>query len=58
MERRTPLTRRIVQAVAIVLGAALAAPALSQSTRPSGIDLSARDTSVRPGDDFFRYALV
>jgi len=57
MERRTPLTRRIVQAVAIVLGAVLAAPALSQSTRPSGIDLSARDTSVRPGDDFFRYAL-
>ncbi|HEY1216252.1 MAG TPA: M13 family metallopeptidase, partial [Bryobacteraceae bacterium] len=50
-------TRRTARAAAFLLGAALAAPALSQGAQPSGVDLSARDTRVRPGDDFFRYAL-
>jgi putative endopeptidase len=55
--RESRVTRRIARAAAVLLGAALAAPVLSQSAPPTGVDLSARDTSVRPGDDFFRYAL-
>jgi len=51
------ITRRIARVGAVLLGAALALPALSLGAQPSGVDLSARDTSVRPGDDFFRYAL-
>jgi putative endopeptidase len=49
--------RGIARAAAVLLGAALVAPALSQGAQPSGVDLSAADTRVRPGDDFFRYAL-
>jgi len=55
--RGSQVTRRIARAAAVLLGVALAAPALSQGAPPSGVDLSARDTRVRPGDDFFRYAL-
>src|SRR5581483_3498929 len=47
----------MARAGAVFLGAALAMPALSAGAKPSGVDLSARDTRVRPGDDFFRYAL-
>lgn len=54
--REFQLTRRITLA-AVLLGAALAVPALSHGAQPSGVDLGARDTRVRPGDDFFRYAL-
>lgn len=50
------MAQRIALAVGILL-IALAVPALSQTASPSGVDLGARDTSVRPGDDFFRYAL-
>ena len=51
VDRRTP------RAAALLLGVALGAPALSQHAQPSGVDLSARNTQVRPGDDFFSYAL-
>jgi putative endopeptidase len=54
---KSRVKHHIARAAAVLFGAALAAPALSQSAQPSGVDLSARDTSVRPGDDFFRYAL-
>src|SRR5581483_8281790 len=47
----------MARAGAVFLGAALAMPALSAGAKPSGGDLGARDTRVRPGDDFFRYAL-
>ena len=50
---------------AAALSALLAAPAFAQD-KPAdlsapkfgtwGVDLSARDTSVKPGDDFYRYA--
>ena len=57
-------------ATAFALLAGMAAPAIAQDAAPSneivvtghaaigdfGIDLSARDTSVKPGDDFERYA--
>jgi len=42
--------------------AALAVPAMAQGTdsgpyyKPSGLDLTAKDPSTRPGDDFFQYA--
>jgi hypothetical protein len=32
------------------------APAASAQIGAWGLDLTARDTSVRPGDDFYRYA--
>ena len=57
MQGNFKITRRIARVGAVLLGAALALPALSLGAQPSGVDLSARDTSVRPGDDFFRYAL-
>jgi predicted metalloendopeptidase len=34
----------------------LAATAPASSTAPAGLDLAARDLSVRPGDDFYGYA--
>jgi predicted metalloendopeptidase len=55
------LTRLILLApVALALGACAPAPPAGPSTRaqipPWGLDLSARDPAVRPGDDFYRYA--
>ena len=50
-----------VRSLALLLVAsALAGPALGQGTSPvyppTGFDLSAIDSSTRPGDDFFQYA--
>src|SRR3954454_12659208 len=49
--------------VALWIGASLAAgPALAQGAdsgpyyKPSGLDLTAKDTATRAGDDFFQYA--
>jgi putative endopeptidase len=49
--------------IALLIGAAaLATPALAQGTgsgpyyKPSGLDLTAKDTTTKPGDDFFQYA--
>src|SRR6188768_1564344 len=55
--RSLPLNNLI--APVVLLGAFVVAPALSaDSKRPAdiGLDLAGMDRSVKPGDDFFRYA--
>lgn len=58
-------TRRAMGASTLALLAGCATATTSTSTAPArpqaaigawGVDLGARDTNVRPGDDFFRYA--
>ena len=43
-------------ALALVAAAAVAQAAAEAPQDPHGIDLSSLDTSVKPGDDFFKYA--
>jgi putative endopeptidase len=50
------MPRGIVLLAGLVISAH-AASAQLQSGRASGVDLSAQDPRVRPGDDFFRFAL-
>jgi putative endopeptidase len=51
------LTRRALAASSAALLAGYAASSAAQGRRGAwGVDLTARDTSVNPGDDFFRYA--
>ena len=61
------LTRRAMGAssVALLAGCATGAASTGDTTAPArapaaigawGVDLSARDLNVKPGDDFFRYA--
>ena len=59
------MTRRSYRLCTFLLASSVlnASPAVAQSTAPQdvhfgkwGIDLSTRDTSVKPGDDFQRYA--
>ena len=42
--------------LALALATPLAQAADAPKFKPFGVDLSARDTSVKPGDDFNRYA--
>jgi putative endopeptidase len=57
------LTHRALAAPSTALLAGYAASSAAQGRRGAaaaigawGVDLTARDTSVNPGDDFFRYA--
>jgi putative endopeptidase len=57
---RFALAAALLIAGRVVTAADTRVPAASveaSPTVPSGVDLRARDLSVRPGDDFFRYAL-
>src|SRR5579863_4155190 len=54
MNRTSPLLPVCV--VALGLAAALTAGAAAPPPSASGLDLAGLDRSVRPGDDFFRYA--
>lgn len=49
-------SRGAADAVAVPEGASRSAARLEKQPLKSGVDLSAMDTSVRPQDDFFRYA--
>ena len=52
---RAILGMSVALAVVLVSGAALAADAGKPAFGEWGVDLAARDTAVRPGDDFFSY---
>src|SRR5215831_3760387 len=50
------MNRRLTRAVACI-GAAIAIPAIARAQRAiPGLDASAIDTTVRPGNDFYKYA--
>lgn len=51
------IVHRLSQLVALLFGMALFESSVAQSALSSGIDLDALDRSVRPGNDFDRYAL-
>lgn len=53
---RSCLTLGVAVASLMLAGPAGAAPEAGPAFPPSGLDLTARDPSTRPGDDFFQFA--